>query len=320
MGRALLALGGHTLSRVAASIAVVVAVLVAGVPTAAGFTRDYLWNVGQKSSEFARSPAMTMLKSIGPPSAVVETDYRGSVAFFSDHRTAWTAFTTSAASGPLAPEAGGTCTVPVVKSALLADDAQFLMVGDVNGPGVMDSPCLLHMATSAASAPTLGAVRLLSSDHDQTSVFELLGPGSSQPETADWTDRAPTSRATPSLLPPNGQGDDGGVAYSAPATGGVAHFKWSWHKPVAISQLSVGLVTSTGPVLRTTVSLKSPHGGWEVVAAVSGPVGNNGVIPYLLDVLAPGTDAVALDVSVRTTGTAGVAYVSAIGPAQGVSG
>ena len=67
VGRALVALGGHTLSRVAASMAVVVAVLVAGVPTAAGFTRDYLWNVGQKSSEFARSPAMTLLKPSDRP-------------------------------------------------------------------------------------------------------------------------------------------------------------------------------------------------------------------------------------------------------------
>ena len=319
VGRALLALGGNAFSRVAASIAVVVAVLVAGVPTAAGFTRDYLWNVGQKSSEFARSPAMTLLKAIGPPSAVVETDYRGSVAFFSDHRTAWTAFTSSTFSGPFAPEDGGSCNVPVVKSALLADDAQFLMVGDVNGPGVMDSPCLLHMATSASSAPTLGAVRLLSSDHDQTSVFELLGPGSSQPGVADWTDRAPSSRATASLLPPNGQGDDGGVAYSAPAKAGTARFKWSWHKPVAVSQLSIGLVTSTGPILRTTVSLKSPSGPWQVVSAVSGAIGNDGVVPYLLDVLAPGSEAVALDVSVQTTGTAGVGYVSAIGPVQSAS-
>ena len=93
VGHYVLSLGGRTLSRVAASVVVLVAVLVAGVPTAAGFTRDYLYNVGQKSYEFARSPAMSLLKAIGPSSAVVETDYRGSVAFFSDHRTAWTAFT-----------------------------------------------------------------------------------------------------------------------------------------------------------------------------------------------------------------------------------
>jgi hypothetical protein len=42
VGHSLLALGGRTWSRVAASVAVLVAVLFAGVPTAAGFTRDYL--------------------------------------------------------------------------------------------------------------------------------------------------------------------------------------------------------------------------------------------------------------------------------------
>ena len=62
VGRWALDLGGQTLSKVAASVAVVVAVLAAGVPTAAGFTRDYLYKFGQKSSEFAHSPAMALLE------------------------------------------------------------------------------------------------------------------------------------------------------------------------------------------------------------------------------------------------------------------
>ena len=40
-------LGGQTVSKMAAAVAVVVAVLAAGVPTAAGFTRDYLYQFGQ---------------------------------------------------------------------------------------------------------------------------------------------------------------------------------------------------------------------------------------------------------------------------------
>jgi hypothetical protein len=76
-GRAVLALGGRGVSRAAVALSVVVAVLAAGVPTAFGFTQDYLYGQGQQSSEFARSPAMSLLKALGPPSAVVETDYRG---------------------------------------------------------------------------------------------------------------------------------------------------------------------------------------------------------------------------------------------------
>ena len=53
---------------------------------------------------------MTRFKTIGPTSAVVKTDYRGSVAFFSGHRTAWTAFTVT---DPLRPFAvKGTSRAP----------------------------------------------------------------------------------------------------------------------------------------------------------------------------------------------------------------
>ncbi len=186
-GRWVLALRGRQLSRVAVSAGVAGAVLFAGVPTAAGFTKNYQWPVGQKSSEFARSPAIGLLKAIGPPDAVVETDYRGTVAYFTGHRTAWTAFTTTTPYGPFGSENNGNCLLAVVGKALLADGAKFLMVGDVNSPGLMDSPCLLGLTSSPATAKALGAVRLLSTNHDQTSVFELLGPATSQPTFADWT-------------------------------------------------------------------------------------------------------------------------------------
>ena len=194
-GRWALTLGGRLLSRAAASLALLLAVLLVGAPTAAGFTRNYLYAWGKKSSEFAGSPAMTLLKAIGPPSAVVETDYRGSVAYFSGHRTAWTAFTTTTTYGPLAGPNKGRCTLPVVEAALRADDASFLLVGDVNQPGLMDSPCLLGLASAAPTAKALGAVRLISSDHDQTSVFELLS-GGARKGLADWTPDAPATSPT----------------------------------------------------------------------------------------------------------------------------
>lgn len=318
VGRWALDLGGQTLSRMAASVAVVVAVLAAGVPTAAGFTRDYLYRVGQKSSEFAHSPAMALLKAIGPPSAVVETDYRGSVAYFSDHRTAWTAFTATTPYGPFAAQNKSSCNIPVVKGALGADDAEFLMVGDVNVPGLMDSPCLLRIASSASTAAAVGAVRLISTDHDQTSVFELVGPGSSQPGVTDWTAAtAPTSGATPVLLRPNGQGDAGGTGYKVAAGAGTADFGWSWDAPVAISQLSIGSVSSTSPVRAVSVSIESPAGAWQTVLGAPGTVGDGGSAPYLLAQLPSSTEALGLEISVRTSGTAQVAYVNAIGPAAG---
>ena len=366
VARYALALGGHALSRVAASVAVVMAVLVAGVPTAAGFTRDYLFNVGQKSYQFAQSPAMDLLKAIGPPTAVVETDYQGSVAFFSDHRTAWTAFVMTTPYGPFAVNSSS-CSVDVVKSALLGDGADFLMLGDVNYPGVMDSPCLLHLASDAATGKSIGAERILSTVNNETSLFELVGPGSSQPNLVDWTagqrprtapdwssragtNRAGTNRTGPNrtgptrdlagtrlsharrshahrpgterpaaaevVLSPNGEGDAGGIGYQAAAHHGRAAFYWSWSKPVAVTQLSIGSITSTAPVRSASVLIKRPDGEWHTVVSVAGPVGDEGVVPYLLQQLPAGTTALGLKVRVDTSGTAQVDYVNAIGASR----
>ncbi len=322
VGRWALALRGRELSRAAVSAGLAGAVLFAGVPTAAGFTKNYQWPVGQKSSEFARSPAISLLKAVGTPDAVVETDYRGAVAYFTGHRTAWTAFTTTTPYGPFGPENNGNCRLPVVETALRDDGAKFLMVGDVNSPGLMDSPCLLGLASSLSTAQPLGAVRLLSTSHDQTSVFELLGPGSSQPQLSDWTAGvAPFSsqsgpgagRARVVPLARNGQGDVGGTGYVGRGNRGRVDFTWYWPRPMPISQLSVGSVTGATAISSVTVSIETTAHAWTVVASAPGPVGDTGAVPYLLAKLPPGTAALGLRVSAETSGGAEVTYVNAIG-------
>ncbi len=321
-GRWALALRGRQVSRAAVSVGVAGAVLFGGVPTAAGFTKNYQWPVGQKSSEFARSPAITLLKALGPPDAVVETDYRGTVAYFTGHRTAWTAFTTTTPYGPFGSQNNGNCQLAVVEAALRADEAKFMMVGDVNSPGLMDSPCLLGLASSPATAKALGAVRLLSTNHDQTSVFELLGPTTSQPTVADWTTGvAPFSshqngKAQAVRLAPNGQGDVGGTGYVDEADHGRAELTWYWPTPIPLRQLSVGSVTSATLVSAVTVSIETPAHVWHVVAAARGAVGDGGVVPYLLAKLSSGTSALALRVGAVTSSNAEVTYVNAIGAAR----
>jgi hypothetical protein len=303
----------RTTSRTAASVIVAAAVLVAGTPTAFGFTRDYLFPVGDQSSEFARSPAMSLLKALGPASAVVETDYRGSVAYFSGHRTAWTAF--AATYAPKRGANAAACTAAKVHAELRADDAMFLVVGDFNYPGLVDSPCLFKIASSPSTASTVGAVRLLSTSHDQTSVFELLGPNSSRQGLADWTASVlPTSAAKVVKLPTNGNGDSGGRGYEMRSSGGRAVFEWSSPAPVEISQVSVGSVTSTSTVKESLVAVRLTDGTWQTLAAAPGTVGDGGSRPYLLASPRPGVNVVAVRVSVLTTGTAEVAYVNAIGP------
>jgi hypothetical protein len=319
-GRWALALRGRELSRAAVSAGVVGAVLFAGIPTAAGFTKNYQWPVGQKSSEFAHSPAISLLKAVGSPGVVVETDYRGTVAYFTGHRTAWTAFTTTTPYGPFRSQSKDRCQAPAVETALRADGAKLLMVGDVNSPGLMDSPCLLSLASSPATGKALGAVRLLSTDHDQTSVFEFLGPGSSQPDLTDWTAGVAPISATPGgatamavPLARNGQGDAGGTGYGGTARRGQAQLTWSWPVPVPISQLSVGSVTSATPLSSVTVSMETPAHSWKILARAAGPVGDAGTVPYLFAGFPPGTTALALRLSAETSSGAEVAYVNAIG-------
>jgi hypothetical protein len=265
---------------------------------------------------------MWLLKSLGAPSAVVETDYRGSVAYFSGHRTAWTAFTQTTPYGPFAAQHQSACTVPRVKAALAADQASFLIVGDFNIPGLMDSPCLLSLASSPKTAASIGATRLLSSDHDQTSVFELVGPGTNQPRLVDRTSAVAPAGSSDVVLPRNGQGDAGGRAYTAPAVDGTAQFDWTWPAPRALTQVTVGSVTSaaaktgSGPIITAaSVSIELPGGTWQTLARAQGSVGDGGSAPYLLAKLPAGTSAVGLRVSARTSGTAEVAFVNAIGPA-----
>jgi len=321
---------------------VTAAVLLLIVPTAAGFTRNYLWTVGQKSSEFAGSPAVTLLRAIGYPTELVETDYRGTIAYFTNHRTAWTAFSTTTPYGPLGDQNPGRCRLPIVQRALRYDDAKFLVVGDFNGPGFMDSPCLLQLATTPSAAGALNVVRLLSTSHDRTSVFELLGPGTPQPGLVDWTAssaplvsvaanqvRAANTRSSDQavrqfrparavVLSRNGQGDQGGTGYAAAAERGHSEFTWYWRAPVPIAQLSVGSVTSATSISYVTASIQTPARSWRVVARAPGPVGDQGVVPYLLARLPEGTEALAVRVTAVTSSAAEITYVNAIGPARSV--
>ncbi|MGH9106010.1 MAG: hypothetical protein ACRDZX_09265 [Acidimicrobiales bacterium] len=313
-------LSGRGLSGAVTSAAVVVGALAVTVPTASGFTRDYLFAQGQQSSQFSANPAVSLLRSLRPVSAVVETDYRGSIGYFTGHRTAWTAFIETTPYGPFAAQHAGPCRAGLVRRALVSDRASFLVVGDFNIPGHLDSPCLMKIASSVGAAPPVGAVRLLSTGHDHSSVFELLGPGTSQPSLVDRTAGPPASPARQVRLAPDGQGDRGSSGWVAPARGGRASFRWAWRTAEPLSQVSVGSVApargSAARVTGTKVAIELPNGTWHTVAGAAGPIGDHGRAPYLLAVLPAGTRALALRITARCSGAAEVSYVDAIGPSS----
>lgn len=298
----------------------------AGVVVAAGlaqvsaqFRWDYMYAQGEQSSEWAHAPAVALLKRLGAPSDVVETDYRGSVAFFTGHRTAWSAFTVTNKQGPFG-YASSRCSLRVVAPRLAGDGAKYLFLGDIDNPRVIDSPCLMSLASTPSTAKSLGLVRLLASAHNSESVFERLGPGTSQPALADPVAGHTPPGSSPVKLPPDGQGDVGGTAYRAPARAGRATFTWSWPGPRLVTQVSLGMASSTSAVGAVTVLLRDGAGtssSWAAVASAGGPVGNGGAKPYLLARLDPPLRASALQVTVVTTGQAEVAYANAVTTSAG---
>jgi hypothetical protein len=273
----------------ARAVSVTMAAAAVGLPLIVQLPRDYLFNLGQSSSHFGGSRYMAVLKATGPPSIVAETDYVYSTALFSGHVTARSAFD---ATYPL-------CYTPSIETAIAQDDAGFLLVGDVNKPGVMDSPCLLGVADSSP-----WSVRLLHTTRDDASVYELIGPGTAHPLLADFG-----SQATP--------------VQSRSATSTTVTSRWE--TPSVVSQASVGEAAfSSAPTTSATLEILSPARGWVPVAHASSSVGDRrGAAQFLLATLPPGTVASGVRVVLTGPDPGGpveVDDVHALGPVAGTGG
>ena len=271
----------------------VLAALLIVAPLGAQFGRDYLFADGQSSSKPDGSRYMALLAALGRPGDVVETDYRSTVALFTGHRTANTAFVSTLQ----------TCDDAVTDVSLSQDNSGFLLIGAVNKPDLIDSPCLFEQATSES-----WAVRLLRTDVDQASVFELIGPGTAHPDLVDATADAALSASGPLLsqpIEPAGDGDNAGASSATTATGGTGVLTWTWNQPSSIKQVSVGDAgADSGPTGQVSVELLTPSGQWVPAAAVSDrSVGDApGAAPYLLASFDQGIEATALRVVIHGEG------------------
>lgn len=250
--------------------AVVLAALVVVAPLAVQFPRDYLYKTGQSSSHFGGSRYAAVLSRIGPASDPVETDYLYSTALFTGHRTARTAFDVTL----------NACYLPGVKGAIATDRAGFLLLGEVNKPGVMDSPCLLQLADSQP-----WAVRLLHTSRDNASAYELIGPGTAHPDLSDAVRSS---------------------SFSQSRSPGSVTYQWTWGSPVPLWQVSVGeagfegLGSSTAAV---RVEVEVAPDVWRTVAHAASAVGDgDGDAPFLLAQLSPGTEAMSVRVVGRGQG------------------
>jgi hypothetical protein len=269
---------------------IAVATLAVAVPLLAQMPRDYLYGWGQEGSHFGGSRYAAVLQHLGRPADVVETDYRSSTALFTGHATNWSVFT-----GTMAR----TCFTPAVLSAFQSDHAGFLLVGDLNKPGVLDSPCLQSTAPVAD-----WAVQILHTSRDDASVYELIGPETGHPDLVD-------------LLKPAGPPSDSSL-------GSVTTVTWTLSKPEEVSQLSVGEASAEGgPTKAVRLEVASPNGTWTTVTESAAAVGDGtGSAPYLVRGYA--TPQLVSGIRVVVDGTspatgAMVTDVAALGPGSGSS-
>lgn len=254
-------------------VVLILAVLVPQMP------RDYLFGLGQDSSHFGGSRYVRLLSHLGKPSQLIETDYRSTTALFTGHRTGWSAFGHSGDQD---------CSV----AGISADHAAYLLLGDVNRPGVLDNRCLLKAASTST-----WAVELLHTRRDNATVFELIGPGTGNPGLRDLI-RSATE--------------------TMDHVGERTTWEWNWSTPEHLDQVSVGEAALTsGRTTGAELEALAPRRGWTVIAASRSAVGDGaGDAPYLLATNLSGMQASAVRVVLTGTSaeaTADIEDVAALG-------
>jgi hypothetical protein len=280
---------------------------VIGAPLVAQFPRDYLFGIHTTSSQPGGSRYMSILAAVGQPSTVVETDYESTTALFTGHRTANTAFLDAPA---------GVCQLSITQKALAQDDAGYLLIGTLNKPRIIDNACLFYQA---ASQPF--AVRLLRTNRDQASVFELIGPGTAHADVVNLLEGSSSSGSAPISLAPDlplGRGDVPGLSTVITPTDGQGEVTWNWGDHDTLDQVSVGEVKMFrgGTLSGVTLEVQRSNGTWVPVADAPGVVGDNGT-PYLLGEMPAGTRSDAMRLVVRADAPVVVTDVNALGTPVG---
>ena len=219
------------------------------LPLVAQAPRDYLFGWNQSSSQFGGSRYAAVLRQLGAPGDVVETDYRSSTALFTGHATNWTGFT---------EDQLPVCYEPGLVGALGQDRAAFLLLGDLNKPGVIDNPCIASLA-----ADSTWAVPILHTARDAASVFEIVGPGTVHADLVDAL---------------------AGASPVSSARGSEYSMTWTLPRPTNVVQLSAGEAsTEAGPTRAVRIEIEDADGNWSLMAAAGGPVGDTpAAAPFLL--------------------------------------
>jgi hypothetical protein len=280
-----------------------------GYPLIAQLPRDYLFGYHVDSSRPGGSRYMKILAALPQPSTVVETDYESTTALFSGHPTANIAFIDAPAR---------VCNLGTTMKALDGDHAGYLLLATVNKPHVIDNACLMAQASSNPFA-----VRLLRTNRDQASVFELIGPDTAHPDLTDLVATATLRGSGPVSTAPDfplARGDFPGTSTVIDPTNGVGVLTWRWARNTLLSQVSIGEIKPFHAGTLTGETLQVLEGGtWTTVAHAPGLVGDGGT-PYLLSELPAGTESSGMRLVVNSTMPAVVTDIHALGAVAGSNG
>jgi hypothetical protein len=283
-------------AEMAVPVAAAVVVLAALLPQ---LTRDYLFAVGQSSSSPGGSPYMHFIKAVGRPDEIVESSYLWSTALYSGHRSAGSAYNVP-------------CDPTAILAALHGDGAAFVLSAALNQPGLPDGWCLVPLL---AGQP--GMVLLYSSPQDLASVFELVGPGSAQPNLSDLAVGDPVAAGDAPVVevpdPAQIPGYAVGPTASTPSVAGRATLTWTWAQPRPVTQVSLGFATGA-TTTSVTVELLGPDGVWHAVSTAPGPVGAGQPTRFLLASFPFPTSSSAVRVTVVANGTVKVGDLHVLGP------
>jgi hypothetical protein len=222
-------------------LAVLLAVLVA-VPLLLQVHRNYRFESGQETSHPLGSPYLEFVRAVTGPRDVVETAYLWTTALGTGRKTATSAFTS-------------TCTATGVRQAAYDDGAGILVTAAFNQP-----PPAPH-CPSAVLEDAAWALPLYATGLDDATVWQLIGPGTRNPDLSDAVSGPGTVTTSP---------DSTTVS-------------WTWASPRALTQLSVGAAAArTGRTSAVRLEWQDPSGAWHGAAATSGAVGPTAATPFLV--------------------------------------
>ena len=247
-------------------LAVLLAVLVV-VPLSLQLHRYYLLDAGQETSQPLGSPYLRFVRAATDPGEVVETYYQWTTSLGTDRRTASQAFDVG-------------CTDAAIRGAAYEDGARVL----VNAAWKV-APPLTDCVTARLSAASW-ALPLYRTALDEATVYQLVGPGTRDPDARDAVQ---------------------GVGTESPAAGGTTS-TWSWGGTRDLDQLSVGAAAPrTGQASRVRLEWRDDGGRWHEASATDGAVGPTRATPFLL--WRPATPVLATGVRVVVLGGEGISTV-----------